>query len=337
MMVSAARPPEGAKAPLGAATHTQWGSVGALFAPHGRPKARRPPWGAATHTQWGSVGELFPNVRISASGPRAWRASWSCRRRRCPSASSSRRGAIRTRPPSSTAAASSAMPSSSGAWPRWRPGCATRLALQRGDRVLVASQNCPQFVIACYAILRAGGVVVPVNPMSKAQEVRYYAENSGARIAFVAQELLAHFEPGLFDRIVVHAYAEAVGDSLPTRSRIGCASRCVRSRGPIARAGPACRPPATAPTRGPPRGPRHPALHLGHHRPSQGLHAHPPDGDRVAGGLARLEGPALRDGGARGRTAVPHAGPAERHEHADLPGRHLGDAAALESGRWPPG
>ncbi len=85
------------------------------------------------------------------------------------------------------------------------------LGLQRGDRVLVASQNCPQFVIACYATLRAGGVVVPVNPMSKAQEVRYYAGNSGARIAFVAQELLEHFEPGLCDRIVVHAYSEMVG------------------------------------------------------------------------------------------------------------------------------
>jgi fatty-acyl-CoA synthase len=86
------------------------------------------------------------------------------------------------------------------------------LGLQRGDRVLLASQNCPQFVIACYAILRAGGVVVPVNPMSKAQEVRYYAEHSGARIAFVAQELLDHFEPGLLERLVVHAYAEAAGD-----------------------------------------------------------------------------------------------------------------------------
>lgn len=87
------------------------------------------------------------------------------------------------------------------------------LKLQRGDRVLVASQNCPQFVIAAYAILRAGGVVVPVNPMSKAQEVRYYGENSGARIAFVAQELLEHFEEDLFDRIIVHAYSEAVGDT----------------------------------------------------------------------------------------------------------------------------
>ena len=88
-----------------------------------------------------------------------------------------------------------------------------KLRLRRGDRVLVASQNCPQFVIAAYAILRAGGVVVPVNPMSKAQEVRYYAENSGARLAFVAQELLEHFEAGRFARIIVHAYSEAVGDT----------------------------------------------------------------------------------------------------------------------------
>jgi fatty-acyl-CoA synthase len=87
------------------------------------------------------------------------------------------------------------------------------LKLQRGDRVLVASQNCPQFVVACYATLRAGGVVVPANPMSKAQEVRYHAQDSGARIAFVAQELLEHVEPGLFDRIVVHAYSDAVGQA----------------------------------------------------------------------------------------------------------------------------
>jgi fatty-acyl-CoA synthase len=86
------------------------------------------------------------------------------------------------------------------------------LKLQRGDRVLVASQNCPQFVVACYATLRAGGVVVPVNPMSKAQEVRYYAQDSGARIAFVAQELLENFEAGVVERIVVHAYSEAVGE-----------------------------------------------------------------------------------------------------------------------------
>jgi fatty-acyl-CoA synthase len=89
------------------------------------------------------------------------------------------------------------------------------LKVRRGDRVLIASQNCPQFIIAFYAILRAGGVVVPVNPMSKAAEVRYYAENSGARVAFVAQELLPSIEPGLLEAVIVHAYSEAVAPDCP--------------------------------------------------------------------------------------------------------------------------
>ncbi|ROZ75286.1 long-chain-fatty-acid--CoA ligase [Ramlibacter sp. WS9] len=86
-----------------------------------------------------------------------------------------------------------------------------RLGVMPGDRVLLASQNCPQFVIAFYAILRAGAAVVPVNPMSKAVEVRYYAQDSGARVAFVAQELLENFEPGLFEHILVHSYSDAAG------------------------------------------------------------------------------------------------------------------------------
>ena len=89
-----------------------------------------------------------------------------------------------------------------------------RLAIGPGDRVLVASQNCPQVVVAFYATLRAGAAVVPVNPMSKSQELRYYAENSGARVAFVAQELLPAVSLGAgageFEAVIVHAYSDAV-------------------------------------------------------------------------------------------------------------------------------
>lgn len=97
-----------------------------------------------------------------------------------------------------------------------------RLGVAPGDRVLLASQNCPQFVTAFYAVLRAGAVVVPVNPMSKAQEVRYYAADSGARVGFVAQDLLPAValgeREGELGAVVVHAYADAVGageDELP--------------------------------------------------------------------------------------------------------------------------
>jgi fatty-acyl-CoA synthase len=89
-----------------------------------------------------------------------------------------------------------------------------RLAIGPGDKVLLASQNCPQFVVAFYATLRAGATVVPVNPMSKSQELRYYAENSGARAAFVAQELLPGValgsDAGEFEAVIVHAYSDAI-------------------------------------------------------------------------------------------------------------------------------
>lgn len=99
-----------------------------------------------------------------------------------------------------------------------------RLGVAPGDRVLLASQNCPQFVAAFYAVLRAGAVVVPVNPMSKAAEVRHYAADSGARIAFVAQELLPALAfgegEGELRAALVHAYADAIdapasNDALP--------------------------------------------------------------------------------------------------------------------------
>jgi len=92
-----------------------------------------------------------------------------------------------------------------------------RLGVAPGDRVLIASQNCPQFVTAFYAVLRAGGVVVPVNPMSKAAEVRHYALDSGARVACVAQDLLPALTLGEGDGelrgVLVHAYADAVNAS----------------------------------------------------------------------------------------------------------------------------
>jgi fatty-acyl-CoA synthase len=61
----------------------------------------------------------------------------------------------------------------------------------RGDRVLLFLQNCPQHVAATYGILRADAVVVPVNPMNKAEELRHYISDSGARTIVCAADLAA--------------------------------------------------------------------------------------------------------------------------------------------------
>lgn len=95
--------------------------------------------------------------------------------------------------------------------------------LQSGDRVVIDLQNCPQFVIGFYGILRAGGVVVPVNPMNTAEELGWIVQDSGARIALVGEDLLDRFSDliaiGAIDHIAVVHYADRLiqpnQDSLP--------------------------------------------------------------------------------------------------------------------------
>ena len=70
-----------------------------------------------------------------------------------------------------------------------------RCGVKKGDRVLLYMQNSPQFVIGYYAILRADAVVVPVNPMNRSEELRHYAEDSGASVVLAGQELYSQIEP----------------------------------------------------------------------------------------------------------------------------------------------
>jgi len=83
--------------------------------------------------------------------------------------------------------------------------------VRKGDRVLLFMQNSPQFVLAYYGILRANAVVVPVNPMNLANELRHYVNDSGAVTAIVAQELYPQVKPllaGGLQHVLVAAYSD---------------------------------------------------------------------------------------------------------------------------------
>jgi long-chain acyl-CoA synthetase len=56
------------------------------------------------------------------------------------------------------------------------------LGIDPGDRVAVMLPNVPEFAVVYYGVLRAGAVVVPMNPLLKEREVGYYTEDSGARL-----------------------------------------------------------------------------------------------------------------------------------------------------------
>jgi len=61
--------------------------------------------------------------------------------------------------------------------------------VQGGDRVALFMQNCPQFVVAFYAVQRANAVVVPVNPMNRADEFVHYIVDPGTRVVVTTADL----------------------------------------------------------------------------------------------------------------------------------------------------
>src|SRR5438270_12526183 len=53
--------------------------------------------------------------------------------------------------------------------------------IEPGDRVGVMLPNVPPFAVAYYGVLRAGGVVVPMNPLLKGREVKFYLSDPEAK------------------------------------------------------------------------------------------------------------------------------------------------------------
>jgi len=58
-----------------------------------------------------------------------------------------------------------------------------------GDRVAIMLPNVPEFAAIYYGILRAGGAVVPMNPLLKSREVEYYLADSGAKLIFAWRDM----------------------------------------------------------------------------------------------------------------------------------------------------
>ena len=66
----------------------------------------------------------------------------------------------------------------------------TSLGLERGDRVAVFMPNMPQFLLAYFGILKAGGVVVPCSPLYKAKELEFQLKDSGSSIIVAANDVV---------------------------------------------------------------------------------------------------------------------------------------------------
>jgi acyl-CoA synthetase (AMP-forming)/AMP-acid ligase II len=88
------------------------------------------------------------------------------------------------------------------------------LGLKPGDRVAVMMPNVPQYLVAIAAILRAGLVVVNVNPLYTARELQHQLNDSGA-VALVVLENFAHTLEEVIDQCSVkHVVLAAMGELL---------------------------------------------------------------------------------------------------------------------------
>ena len=90
------------------------------------------------------------------------------------------------------------------------------LGLVRGDRVAVMMPNVPQYPVAVAAILRAGYVVVNVNPLYTPRELEYQLKDSGAQAIIIIENFAATLSACLTQTPVKHIVLCSMGDMLGT-------------------------------------------------------------------------------------------------------------------------
>ncbi len=89
------------------------------------------------------------------------------------------------------------------------------LNLQKGDRVALMLPNVLQYPVALFGVLRAGGIVVNVNPMYSPRELEYQLNDSGA-IAIIILENFAHTLEKVIDKVKLdQVIVTSLGDLFP--------------------------------------------------------------------------------------------------------------------------
>jgi long-chain acyl-CoA synthetase len=88
------------------------------------------------------------------------------------------------------------------------------LGLVKGDRVAIMMPNVPQYPVAVAAILRAGYVVVNVNPLYTPRELEHQLKDCGAKAIVIIENFAATLEKCIAATPVKHVVLCAMGDQL---------------------------------------------------------------------------------------------------------------------------
>ena len=95
-----------------------------------------------------------------------------------------------------------------------------RLGVRKGDRVALVLPNCPQHVVAFYAALRLGAIVVEHNPLYTARELRHQFEDHGAKVAIVWDKTVDTIADFPSDLRVEHIVSVDLTEAMPASQRM---------------------------------------------------------------------------------------------------------------------
>jgi long-chain acyl-CoA synthetase len=90
------------------------------------------------------------------------------------------------------------------------------LNVRKGDRAAIYLPNSPQFIVACYGALRAGCIVVAINPLYKEREIERILEDSEAKVIVASNQLHSRVQSVIERTRLTHVIVTE-GNAFPPR------------------------------------------------------------------------------------------------------------------------
>lgn len=105
-----------------------------------------------------------------------------------------------------------------------------KLGVGAGDRVAIVLPNCPQHVVAFYAVLRLGAIVVEHNPLYTARELRHQFEDHGAKVAIAWDKSVATLQDFPADLALDAIVSVDLTRAMPRATRIALSLPVAKAR-----------------------------------------------------------------------------------------------------------
>ena len=94
-------------------------------------------------------------------------------------------------------------------------GSLKSLGVEQGSKVSICLPNCPQYIIAFYAVLKLGGIVVQTNPLSAERELEHLLNDSEAEIIITLDLLFPKISKIRYNTKLKTIIVTSIKDFLP--------------------------------------------------------------------------------------------------------------------------